>query len=295
MAMIAAVALHLFITVFWFVLRNKRVGRQHAAIEAAMVFLLPGAGFLSLLIWRIICRLRHLDSGNYEKIWEMQDAVSLGQLLSETDALSLGDLTFVNDDKARRRLFTTAIKQEVVDNSHFLREAVGDRDREISYYAVSLMTARSEKLAAHIEELEQKLKTATGKEETTLLREYAASLKKYLDGGYGDALQQRMHQSVLRSVLTRLSVKDPDEKAYRYLSIRMAIDLGDLDQAGQAIDVERRRDPEAEEPIYLSLQIAVLRQDKYAIQRAVRELENLPGKRSKKAEQAVRYWGGELT
>ncbi len=293
MNMTYAIVLHVVLTLFWFTLRSRQTDRQHALAETAVVFFLPAAGFLALLVWEGFCQFSQQRSHRYRRAQKLRDTEPLGRLLSQTDAMPLGNLSFVQDDQARRRIFTTAIKQEVVEKSDFLREAVNDQDREISYYAVSLLKARSEKIQARLEALELKLKKAEGGEKTALLKQYAKELEAYLEGGYVTSLQRRMYENELRSVALRLSAQEPEQKTYRYLSIRLAISLEDFPQAEQAIALERQQNPQAEEPLYLALQLAVARHDLQGIRQAARELAALPGKRSPQVEQAVRYWGGE--
>ena len=293
MDMTYAVVLHLSLTLVWFALRSHRIERQQALAETVFVFCLPIAGFLALLAGLIICHVYHLRTPHYQETIKKWEEPSLGRLLSQTDAMPLGSLVFVHDDQLRRRFFTTAIKQEIVEKSQYLRAALNDQDREISYYAVSLLTARSEKITAHLEELEHELTMAEGRKEIGVLEEYARTLESFLEGGYGDSVQRQLRRKELRNVAERLSALDPKETKYRYLSIRIAIHMGDFSQAAQAIDAERQQNPQAEEPVYLALQLAVARQDQQSIYQAVRELAALPGKRSMQAEKAIRYWGGE--
>lgn len=288
-----AAVLHLLLTLAWFALRSRRIERQQALAETIFVFCLPMAGFLALLTGLVSCHMNQLRTPRSQKILKLRNEASLGRLLSQTDAMSLGSLVFVHDDQLRRRFFTTAIKQEIVEKSQYLRAAINDQDREISYYAVSLLTARSEKITAHLEELEHELTMAEGRKEIEILEEYAGTLKSFLEGGYGDSVQRQMRRKELRNVAERLSALDPKETKYRYLSIRIAIHMGDFSQAAQAIEAERQQNPQAEEPVYLALQLAVARQDQQSIHQAVLELAALPGKRSMHAEKAIRYWGGE--
>ena len=62
------------------------------------------------------------------------------------DIVPLRDTFLLDDAKLKRKFFTDAIKQNVVERQSILTEAVHDSDREIAYYAVSLMTAHMEQL-----------------------------------------------------------------------------------------------------------------------------------------------------
>ena len=56
----------------------------------------------------------------------------------------------------KRKYFTDAIRQDMVSNQNILHKAVYDEDREIAYFAVSLMTAKLQALSNELFHLEQK-------------------------------------------------------------------------------------------------------------------------------------------
>ena len=91
--------------------------------------------------------------------------------------MPLRDTFLLDDAKLKRKFFTDAIKQNVVERQSILNEAVHDSDREIAYYAVSLMTAHMEQLNEEIYTIEEKIKRGAEDDAcwTSTSRRYASS------------------------------------------------------------------------------------------------------------------------
>ena len=195
----------------------------------------------------------------------------------------------------KRRLFTNAIKQEVVENPEILREAVHDEDREITYYAVSMMTARMGKVADDIDTVEQAL--AEGKEEDRAanLARYADLLEDYLKNGYGDADGRAKKERQLIDTLAELVRLEPDDDDVRKQQVRTLIRAKAFDEARAACAAYAAARPETEGPVYLRLMLAAAERDDAGVRTAVKELRALPVRLSPEALTAIRYWGGEAT
>lgn len=235
--------IHLAITLLYFALVGWRVNFRQAAAETILVFSLPVIGFFSLLIWHALCYRYQYRGIRPEDLVEVETTPTMGRMTYQSDIVPLRDMQLISDNKLKRRLFMTAIKQEVVDNPEILREAIHDKDREITYYAVSLMTARAEKISSSLFELEKELKNARDDEEETLLKEYAEKLQEFLKGRYGDEEQREERKKVLLTVLERLAAKLPNQSVYRELSIRLAINLREYSHAEDLIRQARKESP----------------------------------------------------
>ena len=280
--------IHLAITLLYFALVGWRVNFRQAAAEPILVFSLPGIGFFSLLIWHALCYRYQYRGIRPEDLVEVETAPTMGRMTYQSDIVPLRDMQLISDNKLKRRLFMTAIKQEVVDNPEILREAIHDKDREITYYAVSLMTARAEKISSSLFELEKELKNARDDEEETLLKEYAEKLQEFLKGRYGDEEQREERKKVLLTVLERLAAKLPNQSVYRELSIRLAINLREYSHAEDLIRQARKESPGAENFVRLSLELAVARRDRSGVDLAIHDLKALHIKLSPEALTAIR-------
>lgn len=289
---------HIIITALWFLLASRFRTRQQAVVESVFVLLLPVAGFLMMLAWRLVCRVLHYDVHHPEPFEEDDDDFSLSTMDYQADIVPLSDTYLLGDAHMKRRLFTNAIKQEVVENPEILREAVHDEDREITYYAVSMMTARMGKVAEELDIVEQELAEGqdadAGRE--ALLERYADLLGDYLRNGYGDEAGRAAKLQRLLDVLAELARLRPDSEEVRGRQIRVLIHgAKDFQKARAACELYAKDRPGSEGPIYLRLVLAAAEHDDAGVRTAIKELRALPVRLSPEALTAIRYWGGDAT
>ena len=286
---------HIVITALWFLLASRFRTRQQACVESVIVLLLPVAGLMMLLAWRLVCRVFHYDVHHPEPFEEDDDDFSLSTMDYQADIVPLSDTYLLGDAHMKRRLFTNAIKQEVVENPEILREAVHDEDREITYYAVSMMTARMGKVANDIDVVEQALAEGRVEDRAANLARYADLLEDYLKNGYGDADGRAKKERQLIDTLAELVRLEPDDDDARKQQVRTLIRAKAFDEARAACAAYAAARPETEGPVYLRLMLAAAERDDAGVRTAVKELRALPVRLSPEALTTIRYWGGEAT
>ena len=286
---------HIVITALWFLLASRFRTRQQACVESVIVLLLPVAGLMMLLAWRLVCRVFHYDVHHPEPFEEDDDDFSLSTMDYQADIVPLSDTYLLGDAHMKRRLFTNAIKQEVVENPEILREAVHDEDREITYYAVSMMTARMGKVANDIDVVEQALAEGRVEDRAANLARYADLLEDYLKNGYGDADGRAKKERQLIDTLAELVRREPYDDDARKQQVRTLIRAKAFDEARAACAAYAAARPETEGPVYLRLMLAAAERDDAGVRTAVKELRALPVRLSPEALTAIRYWGGEAT
>lgn len=286
---------HIVITALWFLLASRFRTRQQACVESVIVLLLPVVGLMMLLAWRLVCRVFHYDVHHPEPFEEDDDDFSLSTMDYQADIVPLSDTYLLGDAHMKRRLFTNAIKQEVVENPEILREAVHDEDREITYYAVSMMTARMGKVADDIDVVEQALAEGREEDRAANLARYADLLEDYLKNGYGDADGRAKKERQLIDTLAELVRLEPDDDDARKQQVRTLIRAKAFDEARAACAAYAAARPETEGPVYLRLMLATAERDDAGVRTAVKELRALPVRLSPEALTAIRYWGGEAT
>ncbi len=250
---------------------------------------------MMLLAWRLVCRVFHYDVHHPEPFEEDDDDFSLSTMDYQADIVPLSDTYLLGDAHMKRRLFTNAIKQEVVENPEILREAVHDEDREITYYAVSMMTARMGKVADDIDVVEQALAEGREEDRAANLARYADLLEDYLKNGYGDADGRAKKERQLIDTLAELVRLEPDDDDARKQQVRTLIRAKAFDEARAACAAYAAARPETEGPVYLRLMLAAAERDDAGVRTAVKELRALPVRLSPEALTAIRYWGGEAT
>lgn len=254
--MMVGLAFHLLLTAAYALAAVQRLPRLQAAAETLLVLLLPFFSFAILVVWHITCHLLHTGAlPLYEEGWQ-RAMISLEPLAYQADVVPLQDTYLLGDARLRRRLFTDAIKQEVVNNEAVLRQAVHDEDREIAYYAVSLMTARAEKLAAELYVLEQQLRAA-GADDEPLLRRYAATLEAFLASGSGDEVSRREKRGALLSALAALAKAHPESTLYFEQALRQLLASGAYEQAEAVLRDYARQHPGEEGPYLCELRLAL--------------------------------------
>lgn len=287
------IVIQLIVTALWFLQARHFRTRQQAAVESLMVLLLPVFGLLVLAAWRLACRFFHYDVHRPEPLEEDDDDFSISTMDYQADIVPLSDTYLLGDAHMKRRLFTNAIKQEVIENPDILREAVHDEDREITYYAVSMMTARMGKVADDIDAVEEALAEGNAAEREVNLACYADLLEDYLKNGYGDADGRAKTGQQIIDTLAELVRLKPDDDDIREQQIRTLIREKSFDDARAACHAYAEARPAAEGPVYLRLMLAAAERDDTGVRTAVQELKTLPVRLSPAALTAIRYWGGE--
>ena len=284
--MMVGLAFHLLLTAAYALAAVQRLPRLQAAAETLLVLLLPFFGFVILAVWHITCHLLHTGALPLYEEGRQRAMISLEPLAY---VVPLQDTYLLGDARLRRRLFTDAIKQEVVNNEAVLRQAVHDEDREIAYYAVSLMTARAEKLAAELYALEQQLRTA-GADDEPLLRRYAATLEAFLASGSGDEVSRREKRGALLSALAALAKAHPESTLYFEQALRQLLASGAYGQAEAVLRDYARQHPGEEGPYLCELRLALARRQPERMAAVVQALKTLPCRLSADALAAIRYW-----
>ena len=179
--------------------------RIQIAAETVLVLAVPVFGLLSMLGYRAACRLLHMEKVHLQKETEEEDAFLVGGMKYDSNIVPFHDTFLMEDAGKKRELFTTAIKQEALTNQELLRMAMNDSDREIAYYAVSLLTTQMEKLENKLFVKEGQLQKEQEAEHLKDLEEYEEILREYLSHEkFIDHVTFRQKQGMYLGVLDRL-------------------------------------------------------------------------------------------
>ena len=269
---------------------GRRRGRISAAAKGVFAAALPVLGLLLLLLYELFGHALGLmeRTGPIEE--EEDLSMSFGERAYNADIVPLRDTFLMDDPKLKRKFFTDAIKQDVVERQAILNEAVHDSDREIAYYAVSLMTAHMEQLGEEIYALEEAIKR--GADDDALLDRYVEKVREFLLRRYGDSVTREQQHMRYMEMLRLLSERHPDHPAYHAERIRALIRAERLEEAAAACAAFRRNHPEEELPLLLMLQLQQAAHERAKVQEAVEALKRLPTRLTNEAMQAIRYWDG---
>ena len=289
-----AVLCHLLLTAAFFWLDWRAHSLPRALAESVLVLCLPFCGLVILLLFKLGCRLLHLYR---ERVPEQEDAGEAffrGTEL-DRDIIPLNDAFLVSDVQQKRHFFTEAIKQSVVDNQNILQMAMHDRDREIAYYAVSMLTTRMEKLETKLFEQESAVLSGQREEDVVLLEEYVEMLREYLSQReFIDHVTWRKKQGDYIGLLDRLLALRPDNIGYYCEEIGQLLDIRNFRTAEQVCEQMMLRFPAREESYLMYIEIYQAEHRPEDLQRAIQALKASPLELSQKALQVIRFWDKEV-
>ena len=284
------IAIYLVVVLVCTVLEWRYRGWISALSKALVALAIPVAGLVLLLLYELIGQVLGLMRRTGPDEEDEDLSLSIDDPAYSGDIVPLRDTFLLDDAKLKRKFFTDAIKQNVVERQSILNEAVHDSDREIAYYAVSLMTAHMEQLNEEIYTLEEQIKR--GADDDALLDEYVKKVREFLLRQYGDEVTREQQRTRYMEMLRILAERHPDHPAYQAEEIRGLIRNGQLEAAETACAAFRAQHPTQELPLLLMLSLFQAAHDIERLQETVQALKQLPTRLSNEAMQAIRYWDG---
>ena len=286
--------LHIVLTLLYFLGNIKRKPRLQVVTETVIVFAIPVFGLLLMLGYRLSCYLLNLTKDRQPEIEKEQEAFFRGTHLGE-DIIPLNDAFLVDDVQKKRHYFTDAIKQAVVDNESILQMAMHDRDREIAYYAVAMLTARMEKLENELFAKESVIVSGEGQENVDLLAEYAQMLKSYLEQKkFIDHVTYRKKQGDYIGLLDYLKKMCPDKLEYYTEEIEQLLSTANYAEAELVCAELREHFPHKEESYMMYIKLYQSWRKPKKMQQKIRELKACPIDLSQEALTAIRYWDKDI-
>ncbi len=288
-----AVLCHLLMTMIFFGLAWRGNSLPRALAETVLVLCLPFLGLLILVLFKLGCRLLHLYRERVPEQEEEGEDFFRGTEL-DRDIIPLNDAFLVSDVQQKRHFFTEAIKQSVVDNQNILQMAMHDRDREIAYYAVSMLTTRMEKLETKLFEQESAVLSGQREEDVLLLEEYVDMLREYLSQReFIDHVTWRKKQGDYIGLLDRLLALRPDNIQYYCEEIKQLLDIRNFRTAEQVCEQMMLHFPAREESYLMYIELYQAEHKPAELQQAIRALKASPLDLSQTALQAIRFWDKE--
>ena len=197
----------------------------------------------------------------------------------------------LDDTQRKRQYFTESIKQAVIDNQRILQMAVKEPDREIAYYAVSMLTTRMEKLESELLAEEKALAKSEKKDDIELLTDYARLLKEYLaQKQFVDHVTWRNKQVVYIKVLTKLCQLLPDEEKYYADLIDQLLDVAEYKKAEAVCEAYQQKFPAKEAAFLLFIKLYQAWRKPQKLQVKIRALKASSLQLSWQGLQTIRFW-----
>ncbi len=286
--------LHVVLTALYGLGTSWRRPRLHMMVEAMIVFAIPFFGIVLMLSYHLCCHVFKLGEGRQPDFEREGTAFFRGIQLNE-DIIPLNDAFLVEDVQKKRHYFTDAIKQAVVDNENILQMAMHDRDREVAYYAVALLTARMEKLENELFSRESKIISGEHQENVPRLEEYGQLLKNYLEQKrFIDHVTYRKKQGDYIGLLDYLKRMCPEKIEYYTEEIRQLLDTENYATAELVCAELQEHFPQHEESYMMYIRLYQSWRKPKRLQQKIRELKASPLELSQEALQAIRFWDKEL-
>ncbi|SFT50419.1 hypothetical protein SAMN02910356_00837 [Selenomonas sp. GACV-9] len=289
-----AVGCHLLLTSMFFLLDWKGNPLLWALAETAVVLCVPFFGLLILLLFKLCCHVGRLYRERTPEADDTGEAFFRGTEF-DRDIIPLNDAFLVADVQQKRHFFTEAIKQSVVDNQNILQMAMHDRDREIAYYAVSMLTTRMENLETRLFEQESAVLSGEKNEDTAVLVEYVELLREYLaQKEFIDHVTWRKKQGDYIGLLDHLVSLLPERIDYYIEEIRQLLDIRNFRTAEHICEQMMLHFPAREESFLMYIELYQAEHEREKMQQAIAALKASPLELSPKALQVIRFWDKEI-
>lgn len=290
MSILLILILHITLTLLYWGFNSRYSSVIENLTETILVLLIPFFGIIIMVLFKIISKAFGLDKGeNHEAERKNIDIISKVEL--NDDIIPLNDAFLLDDTQRKRQYFTESIKQAVIDNQRILQMAVKEPDREIAYYAVSMLTTRMEKLESELLAKEKALAKSEKKDDIELLTDYDRLLKEYLaQKQFVDHVTWRNKQDIYIKVLTKLCQLRPDEEKYYADLIDQLLDVAEYKEAESVCEAYLQKFPAKEAAFLLFIKLYQAWRKPQKLQAKIRALKASSLQLSWQGLQTIRFW-----
>ena len=282
--------LHVVLMVLFFLFIRRFLPQQQAQTETMFGLFVPFFGVFILLGLHFLCW------GKDKKI--MPDTHKLKgdakvfskNMRQDAEIIPLSDTLLVENPQQKRRFFTEAIKQNMLQNQRVLQQAVHDEDREVAYYAISMLTTKLEELETRLFDEEKQVREVQGEKAVKVLREYAANLREYIAQKFIDPMTRRQKELRYAEIQGMLIKAEPEEAEHYREKICQDIGLQNYAAAQETCALFVERFPEAEQPYLMYIRLYQAMHEPEKLQKKIEELKALPIKLTIEAIEIIRFW-----
>lgn len=296
-AWIYILILHLVLTVIYYSVVRRFTVRLQALTETAIVLCIPIFGFFIMSLCRIIYRGIYRNAKPKAHKLSNENTIFTSMTSYDENVIPLNDTFLMDDVKHKRKVFLDAVKQDVLQNPKVLRLATHDSDREIAYYAVSMLSTRLETLESAMSESENKLQHYVNRKNMALLREYASQLSEYVQQDFVDPLtkkdKRRVYLELLIQLMSEDGEADREQRRHYYLeklAQEMALEM--YIEAEESCRLFQEEFPQDEDSYMSYIKLYHAMRNPAKLHEKIEELKASPIKLSVEALRTIRYWGG---
>jgi tetratricopeptide (TPR) repeat protein len=290
-------AVHILVCFAYYIfVRTKTGNNTQSFSEGVIVLVMPVFGVIFLLGIRLAQLFA--NSGEHMTV-DVYEKSSIGRLILgehekyEDDVISLNDVLAMDDAKQKRILLTDAVKQNVLSNKEVLRKAIKDSDREVSHYAVSMVTTMVESIEKKLFDLNKKLQEKP--DDKNLLTEYVKNMDEYLKVCYLDDVSRRNNEEAYNNALERLIEYAPDDPVLYETKINYELGFGNFEKAETYCRKFAQKYPLSETPFLSYMKLYKQMRDPNGFYAKMQELKKCPIQLTPRALGIIRFWNREIS
>ncbi len=280
------------LSLLYFIWAAKK-SKSQAISEVAMMLLIPffGPGFILIIKLAEVFKLKQEDPSYMYQEFKNKHLILGDFMQHEANIIPINDALFIDDTNTKRTLLTDAIKQNVLQNNNILLKVVRDSDREVSHYAVSMVTNIIGNLEVILFQLEKKL--LEDPKNIECLMKYADAMSEYLQIGFLDPISQKKSEEIYINILENIiSLKVTDK---RYFIEKINYEIKQENYKKAEFDCRNFMDifPNDEDPYLMYIKLYGQLNEYQKMQEKLQELKACPIKFTRNALEIIRFWGGE--
>lgn len=292
-----AFLIHLLAACIYYLVLRRFTTKIQAVTETTIVFLIPVFGIIILTIGRSIYRLLYKGNDPQAHKLSNKNTIFTSMTTYDENVIPLNDTFLVDDVKRKRRVFLDAVKQNVLQNPKVLRLATHDSDREIAYYAVSMLSTRIETLESAMSESENKLQQTVNQNNLSMLSIYGQQLSEYINQDFVDPLTRRDKRKVYLEIINRLMTEEAelsdDMRRYYYGErLKQEMELEMFEDAEKTCSEMQLHFPDDEASYMGFIRLYHAMRDPQKLHQKIAEMKERPIRLSTEALRVIRYWGG---
>lgn len=286
------ILLHLLFTLLFYCLMCRK-NRQAALCCGILVLIVPLFGFLYYCIdCCITSRIKGDSAGLYANRNKKQPKSDKMTMINyNEDAIPIKDVISLSGLTHKRDILIDTIRQNLLTDYDTLLEAMHDQDREVSHYAVSVVTYRADSLENAIFSMDKKVYDEAGNitADSEELQKYEELLNTYRKiCPMDEAAQKKMlqkHEKIIAEILKKI----PAEKYFEKI-IELQLQQKKFTDAENFCFKYKDAFPTAEAPRLLYLKLAVCAKNQRQLKQAQISLRELLPSLSKEGLDIMRYW-----
>lgn len=288
--------IHLGISLAFLIFTIRPRGLQEAMFRFMIVFFLPVAGLIYLIVTSLVNKtIKSSDKNVKEYIDYIEDLTHIHYVKDidfeqEINIIPAQDSLNFNEDKTRRSYIIYILKRGFIKHVESLKKALGNEDSETAHYAAAALMEIKNQFDELLASLSRKYSADSDAIET--LEEYVGVLKKYINSGLLEKTSYDGYLRLYSKLLGELLSLYKGKRSYFADKIDADIGLKNFKEAREYCSQFEKSFPNEADPLLASMKLNYAIADHENLFSDIQKLRrsNLPlGPREK---DIVSFWEG---